>query len=337
MKFLKWLLGIILVLVVLYFVIAAFLAPKNLTVEQSATIKAPTNMVYNMVNDLKAWNDWSPWVKMDTAMVTTYADTHVGKGAKFSWEGPKTGKGTQEIVETVKGESLRLEMFFEGYDVANYSNWKFEKADGGTNVTWDFEGGDTPLLMRPMNLMMAGSIKKSFEDGLAAIKEIAEKKASDKIYDGYEVKDIDIEDAHYVMNRQTVSLDQISQFYQQNLGILFGKVMYAGAEMKGMPTGIFFKYDVEAGVSDMAAAIPVKEAAEIKGADSYTVPAGKALQIDYYGDYSGTEKAHTAMDKYLSDYGLKHKNIILEEYVTDPSQEKDASKWLTRITYMLEE
>ncbi len=335
MKFLKWVLGILLLLVVLYLLVAAFVAPKNLKIEQSATMKAPANMVYNMVNDLKAWDEWSPWNKMDTAMVNTYSDMHVGKGAKVSWDGPKAGKGTQEIVETVKGESVRTEMFFDGFDEASYSNWKFEEGEDGTKVSWDFDGGKTPFIMRPMNLMMKGAIKQSYTDGLAAIKEIAEKKASERMYDGYKVNNIDLGDRHFVMNRSEVGLDNISQFYQQNLGALFGKVQQAGAEMSGMPCGIFFKYDEQAGIADMAAAIPVKEATEVSGATSYTVPAGKALQIDYYGDYSGTASAHMAMEKCLNDFGLTNKDIVIEEYVTDPSQEKDPAKWLTKITYML--
>lgn len=41
-----------------------------------------------------------------------------------------------------------------------------------------------------------------------------------------------------------------------------------------------------------------------------------------------------AMGKYLSEKGLTQQ-LVVEEYVTDPVAEKDTSKWLTNIYYVL--
>ena len=82
--------------------------------------------------------------------------------------------------------------------------------------------------------------------------------------------------------------------------------------------------------------IPVKEPKELEGFETFTVAGGKFLHIDYYGDYSATETAHVAMDEYIKANGLTHKYPVIEQYVTDPGQEPDPSKWLTKVYYPLQ-
>ena len=50
---------------------------------------------------------------------------------------------------------------------------------------------------------------------------------------------------------------------------------------------------------DMAAGVPVKVAPTDlpEGMTAINVAGGKALQIDYYGPYEGSAKAHEALDK----------------------------------------
>jgi len=102
-----------------------------------------------------------------------------------------------------------------------------------------------------------------------------------------------------------------------------------------MPGGLFYKWDETNGTTDMAASIPVKESIEIAGTNLHTIPAGKAIQVDYYGDYAGSAEAHYAIDEYMNDYGILSNVPIVEEYVTDPTEEKDPKKWLTKITYYI--
>ncbi len=87
----------------------------------------------------------------------------------------------------------------------------------------------------------------------------------------------------------------------------------------------------------MAAAIPVSQSAQPgKGLELITLPAGKAAQMDYYGGYDGLGKAHEKMEAYLQFRQLTADVPAVEEYVTDPGAEPDASKWLTRLYYPLE-
>jgi effector-binding domain-containing protein len=338
MKFLKWFVFILMAIVLIYIIMCA-LGPKNLNTSRTTTIKAAPSMVYNQVNNLKSWPAWSPWNDMDTSMVITYGQKSEGKGATYSWKGDPnlTGSGDMLVTESVKNEKTSVTMNFHDYGSTSFVDFNLTPKGNEVEVEWKMEDEkDLSFMLRGMMLALGqkGKLEKNFDDGLAALKANAEKRATG-VYGGFKINPVEEKEKHYIMNRQEVDVKNIAQFYATNLGSLFGKVQKNGVEMSGKPCGLFFKWDEANGKTDMAAAIPVAEKLWIKDASSYDIPAGKGLQIDYYGDYNGTEAAHSAMDEYLKDHGLFNNPPIIEEYVTDPSEEPDPSKWLTKITYYI--
>ena len=73
------------ILAALVVLIAAFagyvaLQPDELLIQRQATIAAPPAAVFEQVNDLKKWDAWSPWAKMDP-------------NAKVGFEGPGCRQG----------------------------------------------------------------------------------------------------------------------------------------------------------------------------------------------------------------------------------------------------
>ncbi|MGI8852502.1 MAG: hypothetical protein ACR2GC_04250 [Methyloceanibacter sp.] len=67
--------------IILIFVGVVALQPSEFHVERSTTISAPQEGVFTQVNDLKKWEPWSPWAKLDPQ-------------AKVAFEGPPSGEGT---------------------------------------------------------------------------------------------------------------------------------------------------------------------------------------------------------------------------------------------------
>lgn len=335
MKYLKWPLIILVVLALIYGGLCA-IGPKNFNTVRSTSIEAPPTMIYNIVNDYKTWPTWSDWSKQDTTMVTTLGKKTVGVGASSSWTG-KDGEGRMKMLESVKGERIKNQLNFEGFDGNAYGIWSFEGEENGkTKVSWEMKNdSDLPFLMRGMMFVVGAvsGMEKSFDAGLANIKGIVEDRAKNKVYGGYKINDIMAPEKHYVISRSEVDISKIQQFYATNLGALFTKVQGAGLEMDGMPSGLFFKFKDAEGLADMAAAIPVTNPMSIPGLSTLTIPERRALTIDYFGDYNQTTKAHDAMEQFLNDQGLLYDSPIIEEYVTDPTTEKNAAKWLTKITY----
>src|SRR5690242_10577424 len=95
---------IAIVVVVLIAAVLGFAAtkPDTFRVERSATIKAPPEKIFAMLNDFQRWETWSPWEKKDPAMQRTFSVVSGGKGAVYSWEGNKeVGQGRMEIIDSV--------------------------------------------------------------------------------------------------------------------------------------------------------------------------------------------------------------------------------------------
>jgi effector-binding domain-containing protein len=87
-------------------------------------------------------------------------------------------------------------------------------------------------------------------------------------------------------------------------------------------------------VTDVAAVMEGPNGTKLPGLNKFETPAGKVLVIDYYGAYDKSMQAHATMADYMEKRGLR-RSFVLEEYVTDPMTEKDPSKWLTKIYYLV--
>lgn len=326
----------ILIALVLLAVLLMAISPKNLKVKATESIHAPADVCYNLVNDLDRWMLWSPWVELDSTAAYDFSEKTEGVGARVHWKGnDNVGEGWQTITASSRPDSVVMSLEFKGWDGLSSTDFQFQKVEDNTLVTWTFEGADTPFLFRIFNLLNKSSLQKSHQKGLKNLKNIAENRANKKIYRGFEIKETELPEKHYVYNRKEVAMENIQQFYTQNLGALFGLVQKENLELDGMPSGLYFSWNEKLKRTDMAAAIPIKEDIELKDANTLNLPPGRAIQLDYYGDYSGLEKAHTAIDEYMNDYGLLPGSPVVEEYITDPGNQPDPSEWLTRISYYI--
>ena len=333
----KKLLRILIFILILFAVLAIalmFFSPKKLLFEESITIDAPAMTVFNMVNDFRQWEDWNPWMELDPEAINTYTDKSTGVGAKWGWKGnDKVGEGSQIIRESDPGKLIKTALTFSGWDGESFSDWNFTPDGDKTKVSWNFDGAETPFVMRPINLVMKSGLKKNYVKGLNNIKKLAEDRAKNQVYDGYKINEVYQGTKNYVMNRQVVAMGDVSNFFSANVGALLQKAQGIEYEMDGKPSALFYSWDVTNGKTDMAAAIPVKTPVTIPGAITQTLSDGKAIQVDYFGDPNKSEPAHYAIEHYMKDKGLLVNYPIVQETVTDPLQEKDMTKWLTRVTY----
>jgi len=337
MRFLKWPLLILLVLILIYVGLCA-IGPKNLNLTRTQNVNAPASFVFNQINNLPAWQNWSSWNLNDPDMQVSYTQLQQGVGAKSTWKSELQGNGTQEIVESIKNEKLKTKMVFEDMGGSSaYGLFELKEKKGKTEVSWSMDSGDDyPFLQRGIMLVMGvkGDIKKNYDASLKNIKRIVEERNSGK-YGVYTVKEMLVPEKRYLIKRAEVNMKGIQQFYATNFSSIASKLGESQLEMDGMPSGLFYKYDTKAGTADMAAGIPVKEDTDIEGLESYLIPEKNGLRVDYYGDYNGTTAAHDAIEAYMNDRGLLSDVPMIEEYVTDPGVEKDPTKWLTRVTYFL--
>ena len=175
MRVLKWLLGV-LVGVVVVFVAVGFVLPRNVSVARSIDINAPADKVFPHVNSLKASAEWSPWMGRDPDMTTNYTGPDEGVGAKLEWasEHPQVGNGSQQIVVSDPGKRVETDLDFGDMGLAKAA-FLLDEAGGATKVTWtlDTDMGVGPV-GRWMGLMMDSWVGGDYETGLSNLKALVE-------------------------------------------------------------------------------------------------------------------------------------------------------------------
>lgn len=325
-------LGIILLLLIL----AVIFVPKNFHAEVTDTIDAKPTTVFNIINNLTLEPSWNPWQQQDTSMVLSYGDVTSGVGASYSWKSNEMGDGSAEYIEVVQDKKIVSKLNFGGMGGGNATYTLTPNASGGTDVKWELDS-ETSRPWNLMNLLIKESTKKSFRQGLKNLSKLAADREQKGLYRGYQVKEELITERTYITSRDIVPFAKMQQFYSSSLGPLFQKIQKAGVEMHGHPSGLVYNYDMAAGTADMAAGVPISQDVAIQGASSESLTTRRGVVIDYYGDFAGTEPAHGAIDEYLADRGLSFDWPVVEEYVTDPSEESNPEKWLTRIIYYIAE
>ena len=139
---------------------------------------APPSRVFAQVNDLQAWDDWSPWRELDPNAKKAISTPSAGKGATFAWAGnDKIGEGSLTILDSRPHELVDVEqVFIRPFAGKARMTFTFAPAGDGTKVTWRLNGindfiGKAVCLFMDMDAMLG----KDFDRGLANMKVVVEK------------------------------------------------------------------------------------------------------------------------------------------------------------------
>ena len=171
---------IALVIVVLIAALLVFAAtkPDTFRVQRSASIKAPPEKIFPLINDFHSWGAWSPYEKLDPTMKRTYSGAASGKGAVYEWESNgKAGVGRMEITNTSPPSQVTINLdFVKPFEAHNIAEFTLETQGDSTNVTWAMRG-PLPYIAKVMHVIfnMDSMVGKDFETGLANLKTVAEK------------------------------------------------------------------------------------------------------------------------------------------------------------------
>lgn len=170
--------GVVVVVAIAGILLYAATKPDSFRVERTVLINAPSDKVFPLINDIKAWTVWSPYEKKDPAMKRTYGAVTAGKGATYAWEGNKdVGQGSMEIVESGPRKVLIKLDFLKPFEAHNMGEFLLEPKGDSTSVTWAIHG-PSPYMSKVIGTFMNfdDMIGRDFEKGLADLKAAAEKK-----------------------------------------------------------------------------------------------------------------------------------------------------------------
>lgn len=145
MRELKKIILITLSFIAAVFVISVFL-PKTGKVERSLTFTGNIDSVFDKINTLERWPEWTVWFEMDKDAKINYEGPKSGSTAMMQWDG-KDGKGKIIIIESKRPTTVGYAMRFFGY-APFYGNFKIrQNADATITVFWSvsLDAGKNPF------------------------------------------------------------------------------------------------------------------------------------------------------------------------------------------------
>lgn len=146
-------------------------------VVRSTLIAADAARIHALLDDLRAWQGWSPWEDLDPDLQRTYSGPESGVGARYAWQGNrKAGQGTMEVTGSAPDRVDVDLVFMKPFDSASKVSFELAPATAdATEVTWRMRGeqkGVWGVLGKVVS--MDRLIGKDFERGLARLKVQAE-------------------------------------------------------------------------------------------------------------------------------------------------------------------
>lgn len=167
-----------LVLAVAGVLIVAATRPDSFRVQRAATIQAPPEKIYALLQDLRGWSTWSPYEAKDPAMKRTFGNPSAGVGATYAWQGNKeVGEGRMEILQATPPSRVVIKLdFIEPFEGHNTAEFVVAPKGAASEVTWAIYG-PSPFVTKVMGVVfdMDAMIGKDFEVGLANLKALAER------------------------------------------------------------------------------------------------------------------------------------------------------------------
>lgn len=172
MKALKFI-GVLILFVIVILLIVAIFLPSNVYVERETTIRAPAEKVFEQVNTMENWDNWSPFPEADPDMIVVYEGKKSGVGAIQSWTmSGDSGRLTIIVSEPYSRIRTKLDVFENN---SAYGNWTFTETGDSTVVKWGVEVHDLRYPMgRYLGLFMPVMMNPSFDKGLRNLKEHTE-------------------------------------------------------------------------------------------------------------------------------------------------------------------
>ena len=163
--------------IAILFIVVIAGQPDEFKVSRSATIAAPPEKIFPHVNDLHAWEAWSPWAKLDPNAKNTYTGPASGVGAAMAWDGnKKVGAGCMSITESRASELIRLKLeFLRPFKATHMAEFDFQPEGNQTGVTWSMLGNNNFAgKLFGLFINCDQMVGRDFEKGLTVLKSVTE-------------------------------------------------------------------------------------------------------------------------------------------------------------------
>jgi len=162
----------------------ASMEPDRIHLERQLVVQGTPADAYAHVADLKAMNEWSPWVGKDPTMKQTYSDTTSGVGAWYEWDGnDEVGRGRMTVLEAVPEKKVVHELaFLHPFEAKAASVVTIEPQGDQVRVVWAFEQDqDLPSKVFTMFMDMETLLGPDYEAGMANLEPLIEQTVAERL------------------------------------------------------------------------------------------------------------------------------------------------------------
>ena len=117
--------AVVVVVAIAAVLVLAATKPDTFQVQRAASIKAPPEKIFALINDLRGWGAWSPWEKKDPAMKRTFSGAQYGKGAVYAWDGDKNVDRLEAMKNLAMSEIMAGANFWDapGHSMAGSNDY----------------------------------------------------------------------------------------------------------------------------------------------------------------------------------------------------------------------
>ncbi len=139
----------------------------------------------------------------------------------------------------------------------------------------------------------------------------------------------------FIIKKDKLPFDQLSRFFGEQYGAIYGALGKMGIAATHAPYAFYYSVDEANKVTELAAAVQVDDAdVSLPGFETVTLPAAKVITTRHTGSYETMRPAYQELDDYAREKGLQ-KGLVMEQYLSDPTVEKDPSNWKTDIFFLV--
>lgn len=173
MKALK-IIGIIIGVLVAAILIVPLFTPSPTVVKASVEIAFEPEQIFPFVASFENRDAWDPWLTTDSTAVAVIESKSGYVGSNYSWTGEMLGEGKMKVISVDENVHILSHLWFGDVKTPALVEWDFEQVDGGTQLVWTFTQ-ETTYPFGKLGMMIGKTfLKKSFDSGLASLKELLE-------------------------------------------------------------------------------------------------------------------------------------------------------------------
>jgi len=304
---------------------------SDFIVERERDIKAPANLVFLQIADLKNWDRWAPWKEKDSTIKFEYPGSTNKEGDYFRFT-DLDGNRQKLTNLTLAPDSLVVQSLSNNETMQEY-RWQIKPTEKGVKLLWRVSG-DLNFWQRifadKMDDLMGPDMVRGLELIERSVRQDMEKHETSIL------KPVDLSSTYYLYQTSSCKIDSLGKELDKVLPAVIIYAVKNQVQMSGKPFVIYNKWDKANNSVIFSAAVPTKEKELSNESKILTgqMPGGHYLKVKYQGDYKFMREAWDKAYKYIND----KENLIVdtsrhpfEEYVVGHTKSLNPADWITYI------